>query len=82
MTKPRVATVWLDGCSGCHMSLVDLDEGVRSFERAVDTDPTRAEMTTVLNQRIKKRESFRPFAGLTMERSTLDCRLYFSSLGV
>ena len=26
MTKPRVATVWLDGCSGCHMSLVDLDE--------------------------------------------------------
>ncbi len=26
MSKPRVATVWLDGCSGCHMSLVDLDE--------------------------------------------------------
>ena len=26
MTKPRVAPVWLDGCSGCHMSLLDLDE--------------------------------------------------------
>jgi NAD-reducing hydrogenase small subunit len=24
--KPRVATMWLGGCSGCHMSLMDLDE--------------------------------------------------------
>ena len=24
--KPRVATAWLGGCSGCHMSLMDLDE--------------------------------------------------------
>ena len=28
MTKPRVATVWLDGCSGCHMSLIDMDERI------------------------------------------------------
>lgn len=28
MSKPRVATVWLDGCSGCHMSLLDLDEAL------------------------------------------------------
>ena len=24
--KVRAATVWLDGCSGCHMSFLDLDE--------------------------------------------------------
>ena len=28
MTKPTVATVWLDGCSGCHMSLLDMDERI------------------------------------------------------
>lgn len=25
-TKLRFATTWLDGCSGCHMSFLDLDE--------------------------------------------------------
>lgn len=24
--KPKVATAWLGGCSGCHMSFLDLDE--------------------------------------------------------
>lgn len=24
--KKRLATIWLDGCSGCHMSLIDIDE--------------------------------------------------------
>ena len=35
MSKPRIATVWLDGCSGCHMSLLDMDERLLEiFERA------------------------------------------------
>jgi NAD-reducing hydrogenase small subunit len=24
--KPKLATVWLGGCSGCHMSFLDMDE--------------------------------------------------------
>ncbi|MCC7264220.1 MAG: NADP oxidoreductase [Candidatus Latescibacteria bacterium] len=26
MSKLRMATVWMDGCSGCHMSFLDMDE--------------------------------------------------------
>jgi NAD-reducing hydrogenase small subunit len=26
VSKPKLATVWLDGCSGCHMSILDMDE--------------------------------------------------------
>jgi NAD-reducing hydrogenase small subunit len=26
VTKIKLATTWLDGCSGCHMSFLDLDE--------------------------------------------------------
>jgi len=34
--KPRVATVWLDGCSGCHMSFLDLDERLIALAGLVD----------------------------------------------
>jgi NAD-reducing hydrogenase small subunit len=36
MSKVKLATVWLDGCSGCHMSLLDLDEAILSIAEKVD----------------------------------------------
>jgi NAD-reducing hydrogenase small subunit len=34
--KPRLATVWLDGCSGCHMSFLDMDERLLEIAELVD----------------------------------------------
>ena len=34
--KVRLATVWLDGCSGCHMSLLDLDERLVTMAERAD----------------------------------------------
>ncbi len=34
--KMRVGTCWLDGCSGCHMSLLDLDEALADVLKRVD----------------------------------------------
>jgi NAD-reducing hydrogenase small subunit len=34
--KIRLATVWLDGCSGCHMSLLDCDERLIDIAGQVD----------------------------------------------
>ena len=34
--KPRFATVWLGGCSGCHMSFLDLDERLIELAGLVD----------------------------------------------
>ena len=36
MRKLRLATVWLDGCSGCHMSVLDLDAALIPILRKVD----------------------------------------------
>ena len=36
MRKTRLATVWLDGCSGCHMSLLDIDEAIVPLAGKVD----------------------------------------------
>jgi NAD-reducing hydrogenase small subunit len=36
MSKPRFATAWLGGCSGCHMSFLDLDERLLDLARLVD----------------------------------------------
>jgi len=36
MSKPRLATVWLDGCSGCHMSFLDMDEALIPLFEKID----------------------------------------------
>lgn len=36
MSKIKLATVWLDGCSGCHMSLLDMDEQLITLAEKVD----------------------------------------------
>ncbi len=36
MDKKRLATVWLDGCSGCHMSFLDMDERLLALATRVD----------------------------------------------
>jgi NAD-reducing hydrogenase small subunit len=33
---PKLATVWLDGCSGCHMSLLDMDHRLLTLLEQAD----------------------------------------------
>lgn len=36
MTRKKLATVWLAGCSGCHMSLLDMDERILEIAKLAD----------------------------------------------
>lgn len=36
MAKTTIATVWLDGCSGCHMSFLDIDEALLDLADRID----------------------------------------------
>ncbi len=36
MSKVSLATIWLDGCSGCHMSLLDMDERLIDLADKID----------------------------------------------
>ena len=36
MSKVRIATVWMDGCSGCHMSFLDMDERLLELAEHID----------------------------------------------
>ncbi|HMD98466.1 MAG TPA: NADP oxidoreductase [Terriglobia bacterium] len=36
MKKAKLATLWLDGCSGCHMSILDIDEAIAIIAQKAD----------------------------------------------
>jgi NAD-reducing hydrogenase small subunit len=36
MRRARLATVWLDGCSGCHMSVLDIDEAIIAVAKRIE----------------------------------------------
>ena len=36
MSKIKLATAWLDGCSGCHMSVLDVDEAIAVVAQKAD----------------------------------------------
>ncbi|HWR65692.1 MAG TPA: NADP oxidoreductase [Bellilinea sp.] len=40
MTKPKVASDWLAGCAGCHMSLLDIDERIVTLVEVADLRAT------------------------------------------
>ncbi len=40
MTKPKVATTWLEACAGCHMSFLDIDERIVDLLDAVELTST------------------------------------------
>jgi len=47
--KPRVATAWLGGCSGCHMSFLDLDEFLLDLADQADVVYSPDRKSTRLN---------------------------------
>jgi len=40
MNKPKVASDWMCGCAGCHMSLLDMDERILKVLELVDLRAT------------------------------------------
>jgi NAD-reducing hydrogenase small subunit len=40
MAKPKIASDWMAGCAGCHMSLLDIDERIIQIAELVDIRAT------------------------------------------
>ena len=40
MSKPKIASDWLAGCAGCHMSLLDIDERIITVAELADIRAT------------------------------------------
>ena len=45
MAKVKVATVWLESCAGCHMSLLDIDEAIIDLANVIEF--TRSPITDI-----------------------------------
>ena len=45
MAKVKVASVWLEGCSGCHMSFLDIDAAIIDLANAIEF--TRTPITDI-----------------------------------
>jgi NAD-reducing hydrogenase small subunit len=50
MAKPKIASDWLAGCAGCHMSLLDIDERIAIVAELADI---RATPITDLKDKMK-----------------------------
>lgn len=40
MAKPKIASDWMCGCAGCHMSLLDMDERILQVAELADLRST------------------------------------------
>ena len=40
MAKPKISSDWMAGCSGCHMSLLDMDERIAAIAELADLRST------------------------------------------
>ena len=40
MNKPKIASDWMCGCAGCHMSLLDIDERILQVLELADLRAT------------------------------------------
>ncbi len=40
MSKPKIASDWMAGCAGCHMSLLDIDERIITIAQLADIRAT------------------------------------------
>lgn len=79
MKRWRLATVWLSGCSGCHMSLLNLHEGLLEmlhtcdlvYSPLVDTKEFPEEVDITVVEGAVGTEADRELAILVRERSDI-----------
>ena len=90
MSKLKLATVWLDGCSGCHMSFLDMDERLLAIAELVDVPEafvvalnTRASALAALGRRDEAELIFDGASRFALERrlTLSDAQLTLARIG-